>query len=92
MDFVKRFISRKLLVFVLTPIISGAAVIINQLLPAAAQFTPEQVGSAIQWIVELAMAYIATQDVVDAVEKYKAPAALIAPTNVVDSPLPEDMK
>jgi hypothetical protein len=95
MNFLQKFISRKLLVFILTPIISGAIVLANQFLPVGAQFTPDQILSAINWVVNLAMVAIAAQGTVDAIEKVKTPkvAIPIEPTNIMqNAPIPEDMK
>ncbi len=85
-------IGRKLMALFITPILTGILVAVNAVLPEGSRFTPEQMKEIVTYLIGLIAGFIAMQGTVDVVAAGKKPAAPIAPTNVIDAPLPDDMK
>jgi len=84
---VKKFLSRKFLLAVLTPIFVTIFNIINSFLPDGARLTPDQVSEAINWIVGAIVAAIFAQGAVDTVAEAKKPT----PTGFTSAaPVPSD--
>jgi len=71
----KKYLSRKFLLAVMTPIFVTIFNIINGFLPDGTQLSPDQVSSAISWIVSAIITAIGAQGVVDAVTEAKKPTA-----------------
>lgn len=83
----KKFLSRKFLLAVLTPIFVTLFNIINSFLPEGARLSPDQVSEAINWIVGAIVAAIFAQGAVDTVSEAKKPT----PAGFVSTaPVPSD--
>lgn len=87
-------IGRKLIALFITPILTGILVAVNAVLPEGSRFTPEQMKEIVTYMIGLIAGFIAMQGTVDTVNAVKMPKPVvpIAPTNVIASPIPDDMK
>jgi len=63
----KKFVSRKLLVMVGTPVLTMALLTVNTKL--GSPWTSEQVAEIVQWLIGLAGTYLLSQGAVDVMEK-----------------------
>jgi hypothetical protein len=68
-----KFLSRKFLLAVLTPVFVTIFNIINGFMPEGARLSPDQVSSAINWIVGAIIAAIFSQGAVDTMVEAKKP-------------------
>lgn len=66
-DWIKTTLGRKLIGFILTPILSAILISINAVLPEGARLTPEQMTNIIQYIIALAGTTIVGQSAADVV-------------------------
>ena len=88
----KKFLSRKFLLAVLTPVFVTIFNIVNSFLPEGARLTPDQVSETINWIVGAIVAAIFAQGAVDTVAEAKKPAVTTTITSGYSSvaPVPND--
>ena len=69
MDKIKTFLSKRLLTFILTPILTGLIIAANAVLPENAALSQEQISEIVKSIIQLAMATVAGFSIQDAAKE-----------------------
>lgn len=93
---IQSVLGRKLLGFIIAPMVIAVFTFINQFLPVGSQFTPDQMTAIIEKILEALMVFLAGQSAADVINgtpsRPKPEPAVPAVRPVVDETLPPEMK